>query len=67
MLGQHRETLPVIVDDVLITSDRTRAAAAVKGFVELSKTNQLLVMTCHEWVVDLFEKATTDLKIKRLG
>jgi uncharacterized protein YhaN len=67
VLGQHRETLPVIVDDVLITSDRTRAAAAVKGFVELSKTNQLLVMTCHEWVVDLFEKATTDIKIRRLG
>ena len=67
VLGRHHEKLPVIVDDVLITSDRTRAAAAVKGFIELSKTNQLLVMTCHDWVVDLFKKATKDLAIVPLG
>ena len=67
VFGRHHEKLPVIVDDVLITSDRTRAAAAVKGFVELSKTNQLLVLTCHEWVVDLFQKATKDLEIVPLG
>ena len=62
-LGRHDERLPVIVDDVLVTSDRTRAAAAVKGFVELSKTNQVLVLTCHDWVVDLFKNATKDLAI----
>ena len=66
-LGQQNEKLPVIVDEVLVNSDKTRAAAAVDGFVELSKTNQVLVLTCHDWMVDLFNNATSDIEIVSLG
>ena len=66
-LGKDREKLPVLVDEVLVNSDKTRAAAAVDGFVELSKTNQVLVLTCHDWMVDLFNNATSDIEIVPLG
>ena len=40
--------------------DDPRAATA---FVELSGTNQVLVLTCHQWMVDLFTEAAPDAAV----
>jgi uncharacterized protein YhaN len=56
-MGEEVERLPVIVDEVLVNFDLVRAQRAAAAFVELSRTNQVLVLTCHQWVVDLFREA----------
>ncbi|MDE2927959.1 MAG: AAA family ATPase [Acidobacteriota bacterium] len=56
-LGLRTEPLPVVVDEVLVNFDPDRALRAARAFVELSRTNQILVFTCHPAVVELFQKA----------
>jgi len=56
-MGEETERLPVIVDEVLVNFDQERAQRAAAAFVELSQTNQVLVLTCHQWMVDLFKEA----------
>jgi len=56
-LGRRTEPLPVVVDEVLVNFDPDRALRAAKAFVELSRTNQILVFTCHPAVVELFQEA----------
>ena len=58
-LGQRTEPLPVIVDEVLVNFDPERALQAAHAFVELSRTNQVLVFTCHPTVLDLFHRAVS--------
>lgn len=57
-MGDNAESLPVIVDEVLVNFDPERAKRAAEAFVELSRTNQVLVLTCHPQTVQLFQEAT---------
>jgi uncharacterized protein YhaN len=50
--------LPVIVDEIFVDFDPERAARVADAFVELSATNQIIVLTCHPWVVDLLKTAS---------
>lgn len=59
-LGQRTEPLPVVVDEVLVNFDRDRAFRAALAFMELSRTNQVLVFTCHPSVVGLFQRAASE-------
>lgn len=52
--GKHAEHLPVIVDEALVNFDIERANFAASAFAELSKTNQVLVFTCHRTIADIF-------------
>lgn len=56
-LGQRSEPLPVILDEALVNFDPERGMRAARAFVELSRTNQLLVFTCHPTIVELFQEA----------
>ena len=56
-LGRRNETLPVIVDEVLVNFDPERALRAASAFVRLAEDNQVLVFTCHPRTVDLFKEA----------
>lgn len=62
-LGERTEPLPVVVDEVLVNFDPDRALRAAVAFTELSKTNQVLVFTCHPTVVELFRRAASDLEV----
>ena len=66
-LGEETERLPVIVDEVLVNFDLERARCAAAAFVELSRTNQVLVLTCHQWIVDLFKEAAPDAAVVDLS
>ena len=59
-MGEETERLPVVIDEVLVNFDRERARCAAAAFVEISRTNQVLVLTCHQWMVDLFREAAPD-------
>ena len=52
--GEHAEHLPVMVDEVLVNFDPERAQLAAECFAQISKTNQVIVFTCHPDMVDLF-------------
>ena len=58
--GEHAERLPVVVDEVLVNFDPERALRAAIAFVEISKTNQVLVFTCHPEVVQAFQKGSAE-------
>ena len=64
-LGQRTEPLPVVVDEVLVNFDPQRALGAATAFTELSKTNQVLVFTCHPTVVDLFHNTANELSVEK--
>lgn len=66
-MGEETERLPVIVDEVLVNFDLERARRAAAAFVDLSRTNQVLVLTCHQWIVDLFKEATPDAALVDLS
>ena len=65
-LESHGERLPVIVDEALVNCDPDRARVAVEAFAELARTNQVLVMTCHPWMRDLFEEVSPNTKVIEL-
>jgi uncharacterized protein YhaN len=46
-----REPIPFIVDDILISFDDQRAAAALKILAELSRRTQIIFFTHHEHLV----------------
>ena len=61
--GERTECLPVVVDEVLVNFDPERARRAAEAFVELSKTNQVLVFTCHPEMVGLFNGVASDTQV----
>ena len=65
-MGTEAERLPVIVDEVFVNFDLERARHAAAAFVELSRTNQVLVLTCHQWMVDLFTEAAPNAAVVNL-
>ncbi len=64
-LGQRSERLPVIVDEALVNFDSERGLQAARAFVELSRTNRVLVFTCHPTVVELFQNAATKSDVQQ--
>ena len=66
-MGDETERLPVVVDEVLVNFDLERARRAAAAFVELSRTNQVLVLTCHQWIIDLFKEAAPDAALVDLS
>jgi uncharacterized protein YhaN len=56
----------VVVDEVLVNFDPDRARRAAEAFVELSRTNQVLVFTCHPEMIDLFTGVAPDTQVIEL-
>ena len=50
------ETMPLILDDLLITFDDQRATALLEQLEKLSKRTQVILFTHHEHVFDLCSK-----------
>ena len=50
--------LPVIVDDILVNFDPERATRAAEALRQLSRSNQVIVFTCHPRIVDLFNEVS---------
>jgi len=50
---ENREPFPLIVDDILISFDDRRAAAALTALAELSRRTQIIFFTHHTHLVEL--------------
>ena len=53
---RHHESLPFIIDDVLLNFDDARAIAGLQVLAELSKQTQVIFFTHHQHLVDLAQK-----------
>lgn len=49
----RRESLPLVVDDILVNFDDGRAAATVQVLAELSRQTQVIFFTHHQHLVEL--------------
>ncbi|MBU3159823.1 AAA family ATPase [Clostridium frigoris] len=64
-IKEIKQKLPVVFDDSFVNFDIAHTKNTVKALVELSKTNQIFVLTCHETLVELImAKASTALYFK---
>ncbi|MDL2307035.1 hypothetical protein LJC48_03285, partial [Desulfovibrio sp. OttesenSCG-928-C06] len=50
--NQTRESLPVVMDDILVNFDPGRAAKAASVLAEFASTNQVLFFTCHPGIAE---------------
>lgn len=54
---KNRETLPFIVDDILLNFDDQRATAALSVLGEFSRTTQVVFFTHHQHLVEIARRA----------
>jgi len=52
------ESLPVIVDEILVNFDKSRAKKAAGIFQDFAKDRQILLFTCHPSTIEYFEKSS---------
>ena len=57
-------TIPVVLDDVLVNFDGTRANAAAELLCEFSRNGyQILMFTCHHHMRDMFYELGADVRV----
>lgn len=52
-IKEIKPSLPVILDDSFVNFDIAHTRNTVKAIVELSKTHQIFVLTCHSTLIEL--------------
>jgi len=50
------ESLPIIMDEILVNFDPRRARATAETIIELSKEHQILFFTCHPQIAHFFRE-----------
>lgn len=65
--GARAANLPVVVDDILVNFDPERAQRTAHAFADLSRTNQVLVFTCHPTTVEFFRTALPSTRVIELS
>lgn len=63
---QHRTPLPLLLDDILVNFDPMRAIATTKVLAEVAVTRQVLVYTCHPWVVEVVREVDAQVPVVEL-
>ena len=58
--------IPVIADDILVNFDSERRAGAARALVELSRKRQVILLTCHEEIVDTVRACDPQLRVVHL-
>lgn len=51
-LMPHKESIPMVFDDIFVNFDSERLNHALQLLAEVSSTRQIIMMTCHEHVVE---------------
>jgi exonuclease SbcC len=61
--------MPLVLDDVLITSDKPRSGNILRALAHFAKKGQVIVFTHHEFLIDLANKvlAKTEFAVHELG
>lgn len=59
-------SVPVIADDILVNFDSERRHGAARALAELARVRQVIVLTCHEELVEVFMEAEPQARVIRL-
>jgi uncharacterized protein YhaN len=59
--------LPVVLDDVLMTSDDSGAALALHAIAEFSKGHQVILFTHHAHLLDVAERTVPGSMLQVVG
>lgn len=62
--GRHAESLPVILDDVLVRFDPVRQLGAAKVILDFAHEQQVLLFSCHPEFERLIEQAREDSQFR---
>lgn len=64
---RNAEPLPIVMDDVLVNFDQSRARATLETLKAFSRDVQVLFFTCHRHVVDLIKDVAADVAVIELA
>lgn len=59
-------SIPVLADDILVNFDDRRREGAAAALVQLSRTRQVIVFTCHREIAELMSRACPTANTMRL-
>jgi len=60
---QHHQSLPLLLDDILVNFDPERAETTTRVLADVAQNRQVVVFTCHPWVVEVTESVVPDLHL----
>lgn len=58
-LDNNKEPLPLFLDEVFVNWDMERLDEGVSVLKELSKERQIILFTCHDWLVERIKEQVT--------
>ena len=61
------ESLPMVMDDILVNFDDERARSTLACLAEISKHVQIIFLTCHDATVQLANSVMPDAQTLYLG
>ena len=62
--SERGASLPLVLDDVLVNFDVTRADAAAAVLLDFAnRGHQMLLFTCHEHIMEAFEEAGAEIRV----
>lgn len=64
---QHHQSLPLLLDDILVNFDPERAETTTRVLAQVAEERQVIVFTCHPWVVDIMSDVAPGLGLVDLG
>lgn len=59
-------SIPIIADDILVNFDAARRVQAARALADLAKYRQVIVLTCHEEVVEVLRQADEAIRVIEL-
>jgi len=64
--SKRSQAPPIIMDEILVNFDASRAQAAARAILDLARGHQILFFTCHPWIGRLFMKEDPMTPIVRI-
>jgi len=64
--NRTKAALPMIMDDVLVNFDPKRSERLAKALLEISKSNQIIFITCHPQTVEMLNKIAPNLRVEEM-
>ncbi|MHC1568125.1 MAG: AAA family ATPase [Candidatus Syntropharchaeia archaeon] len=64
--GKKAESMPIIMDDVLVNFDDIRAKNTAQALLDIARNKQIIMMTCHDNTVKTFQSINEDIPLMEL-
>lgn len=63
---QHHQALPILLDDIMVNFDPERAETTTRVLADVADDRQVIVFTCHPWIVEVMHEVVPDLHLVEL-